>query len=54
MPELVMATNGSSERLMIFSIEVENFKSYYGKQVLGPFHHVSIIFVNLNFHYRTF
>lgn len=27
-----------SERLVITHIEVENFKSYYGKQVIGPFH----------------
>ncbi|TKR95530.1 hypothetical protein L596_009685 [Steinernema carpocapsae] len=26
------------KRLMISSIEVENFKSYYGRQVIGPFH----------------
>lgn len=41
MPEPVMSTDGSGERLMITSIEVENFKSYFGRHVLGPFHHVS-------------
>lgn len=27
---------------MITHITVENFKSYYGKQDIGPFHHVSL------------
>jgi hypothetical protein len=30
------------ERLVISHIEVENFKSYYGKQIIGPFHKVFI------------
>jgi len=30
----------SSERLVISNIENINFKSYAGKQVLGPFHKV--------------
>ncbi|VDD88634.1 unnamed protein product [Enterobius vermicularis] len=38
MPEPVMSSDGSGQRLMIESIEVENFKSYYGRQVIGPFH----------------
>uniref|UniRef100_A0A0N5AHP7 Structural maintenance of chromosomes protein n=1 Tax=Syphacia muris TaxID=451379 RepID=A0A0N5AHP7_9BILA len=38
MPEPVMSSDGTGNRLMITSIEVENFKSYYGKQVIGPFH----------------
>uniref|UniRef100_F1KR40 Structural maintenance of chromosomes protein n=1 Tax=Ascaris suum TaxID=6253 RepID=F1KR40_ASCSU len=38
-PEPVMSSDGSGQRLVIHSIEVENFKSYYGKHVLGPFHH---------------
>lgn len=40
MPEPVMSSDGSGQRLMIESIEVENFKSYYGRQVIGPFHQV--------------
>ncbi|VDN21898.1 unnamed protein product [Gongylonema pulchrum] len=39
LPEPVMSADGSGQRLMITSIDVENFKSYYGKHVLGPFHH---------------
>uniref|UniRef100_A0A915Q4C7 Structural maintenance of chromosomes protein n=1 Tax=Setaria digitata TaxID=48799 RepID=A0A915Q4C7_9BILA len=39
MPEPIMSADGSGQRLMITSIDVENFKSYYGKHVLGPFHH---------------
>ena len=31
---------GSKERLMIHKIVNENFKSYAGKQELGPFHKV--------------
>ncbi|CAG9533819.1 unnamed protein product [Cercopithifilaria johnstoni] len=38
MPEPIMSADGSGQRLMITSIDVENFKSYYGKHVLGPFH----------------
>lgn len=47
MPEPVMSADGSGQRLMITSIDVENFKSYYGKHVLGPFHQVG-----LNFRFR--
>ena len=35
--------NGQIQRLMITHIVNENFKSYAGKQVLGPFHKVSFI-----------
>uniref|UniRef100_A0A183UUA5 Structural maintenance of chromosomes protein n=1 Tax=Toxocara canis TaxID=6265 RepID=A0A183UUA5_TOXCA len=38
-PEPVMSSDGTGQRLVIHSIEVENFKSYYGKHVIGPFHH---------------
>lgn len=27
--------------LVINYLEIENFKSYYGKNILGPFHEVS-------------
>uniref|UniRef100_A0A915DL97 Structural maintenance of chromosomes protein n=1 Tax=Ditylenchus dipsaci TaxID=166011 RepID=A0A915DL97_9BILA len=38
-PEHVMDSEGSvGERLMISHIVVENFKSYYGTQTIGPFH----------------
>ena len=32
-----------TERLVITHIEVENFKSYYGKHTFGPFHKVRLI-----------
>lgn len=44
MPEPVMSADGSGQRLMITSIDVENFKSYYGKHVLGPFHQVGCFY----------
>lgn len=28
--------------LVINYIEIENFKSYYGKNILGPFHQVNL------------
>lgn len=37
---LLMNADGSGQRLMISRLEVENFKSYYGKQIIGPFHKV--------------
>lgn len=45
MPEPIMSADGSGQRLMITSIDVENFKSYYGKHVLGPFHQVGLNFI---------
>ena len=42
MPESLSLKGG--ERLVISHIEVENFKSYYGKQIIGPFHKVFSIF----------
>lgn len=38
------------QRLMIEKMVVENFKSYYGKHVIGPFHPVSpfLIYLCLN------
>ena len=30
--------------LVIHFLEIENFKSYYGKNVLGPFHQVAIFY----------
>lgn len=29
---------GAYQRLMIEKVELENFKSYYGKKTIGPFH----------------
>lgn len=40
-PEPCMRDDGSGERLVISSIDVENFKSYYGRQTIGPLHKVS-------------
>ncbi|CEF70232.1 Structural maintenance of chromosomes protein 4 [Strongyloides ratti] len=37
-PEPCMRDDGSGERLVISSIDVENFKSYYGRQTIGPLH----------------
>ncbi|KAI6209194.1 Structural maintenance of chromosomes protein 4 [Aphelenchoides besseyi] len=37
-PIPVMSTDPSEARLIITRISVENFKSYYGKRNLGPFH----------------
>jgi structural maintenance of chromosome 4 len=37
-PEPCMNADGSGARLIIEYLEVENFKSYYGKQTIGPFH----------------
>ena len=42
MPESLSLKEGG-ERLVISHIEVENFKSYYGKQIIGPFHKVFFI-----------
>lgn len=39
-PEPTMSTDPDAPRLIITKIEVENFKSYFGKQTLGPFHKV--------------
>ncbi|MFH4975749.1 hypothetical protein AB6A40_002458 [Gnathostoma spinigerum] len=38
LPEPLMNADGTGKRLMITYIDVENFKSYYGKQIIGPFH----------------
>ena len=35
----------NNERLVISNIENINFKSYAGKQVLGPFHKVKLLFI---------
>ena len=35
------AASGSVERLMISHIEMVNFKSYFGKKIVGPFHKVA-------------
>uniref|UniRef100_A0A0N5C0M0 Structural maintenance of chromosomes protein n=1 Tax=Strongyloides papillosus TaxID=174720 RepID=A0A0N5C0M0_STREA len=37
-PEPCMRVDGTGQRLIISSIDVENFKSYYGKQTIGPLH----------------
>jgi hypothetical protein len=39
-PNLVCSNETTGPRLIITHIENENFKSYAGKQVLGPFHKV--------------
>jgi hypothetical protein len=39
-PKPVCSTETTGPRLIITHIENENFKSYAGKQVLGPFHKV--------------
>ena len=41
-PACTFESNGP--RLVITHIENENFKSYLGKQVLGPFHKVRVCF----------
>lgn len=46
-PKPVCSSEASGPRLIITCIENENFKSYAGKQVLGPFHKV------LGFFYTT-
>jgi hypothetical protein len=43
-PAPAMSTDPDAPRLIITKIDVENFKSYYGKQTLGPFHKVSNIY----------
>lgn len=37
------STESKGPRLIIKKIENNNFKSYAGKVILGPFHHVSMI-----------
>ena len=37
--------------LVINYLEIENFKSYYGKNILGPFHQVIIIFFKFKIFY---
>ncbi|KAH7694189.1 SMC familyC-terminal domain containing protein, partial [Aphelenchoides avenae] len=37
-PQPCMSADGTGERLMITHVEMENFKSYFGRQTLGPFH----------------
>ena len=46
-PEPIMRQDGSGTRLMITNITVDNFKSYFGRQELGPFHQVRTIFLFL-------
>jgi structural maintenance of chromosome 4 len=45
-PKPVCSNETSGPRLIITHIENENFKSYAGKQVLGPFHKVIEFFLN--------
>lgn len=40
LPEAVMQKDGN--RMVISHIEVNNFKSYFGHKVIGPFHKVTI------------
>lgn len=39
----VEVDNSSNSRLIVDHIVLENFKSYAGRQVIGPFHQVHII-----------
>ena len=39
-PQPICSSENTGPRLIITHIENENFKSYAGKQVLGPFHKV--------------
>jgi structural maintenance of chromosome 4 len=43
-PKPVCSSEASGPRLIITHIDNENFKSYAGKQVLGPFHKVLEVF----------
>lgn len=40
-PAHTMSNDPDAPRLIITKIVVNNFKSYYGEKVLGPFHKVS-------------
>ena len=40
LPELISGTNTTANRLVITHIEVDNFKSYFGRTVIGPIHKV--------------
>lgn len=42
-PPAACSVETTGPRLIITEIEAENFKSYAGKQSLGPFHKVSFI-----------
>lgn len=42
-PKKINDLNVNGSRLMITKIVNENFKSYSGKQVIGPFHKVYIV-----------
>jgi c-di-AMP phosphodiesterase-like protein len=46
-PEKMVVMQGG-ERLVISHIEVDNFKSYFGKQIIGPFHKVKLALKNLD------
>ncbi len=39
-PEPIMSSDGSGSRLIITKIVADNFKSYFGRHVIGPFHKV--------------
>jgi hypothetical protein len=53
-PAATMSTDPKAPRLVITKIVVENFKSYFGKQTLGPFHKVGFIsWQHLNNLFRT-
>ena len=39
-PSAELATGAAATRLIIERIEMVNFKSYFGEQVIGPFHKV--------------
>lgn len=41
-------TEPNKPRLIITQMVLENFKSYAGRQVIGPFHRVSLLFFPLH------
>lgn len=43
-PPPAMTNEAGAPRLMITHIVNQNFKSYAGEQILGPFHKVSFLF----------
>lgn len=45
-PPPAMTNEPGAPRLMITHIVNQNFKSYAGEQILGPFHKVSFFYLN--------
>jgi hypothetical protein len=42
-PTMEPSSNAPPPRLMISHMELNNFKSYYGSKMIGPFHKVSAL-----------